>query len=307
MRADQIDLRTAARDAIADVEQEARDDRIDVRSEARDASIDVRSDARADQIDLRTAARDDIADARQAARDDSADARQKARDDAIDLRTAARDDIADAEVSVGDDRQDARIDASDESADARLKAGDEIADAQIESQDSGDAIFADALLTAGVALEQHRVPDAATCGSNGGSSTVILRVSVQLRVSISTRYMRRFPVLFGCLWVWVRIRSYSTNPQNDLLAFRAGQQAARGTSRAFSPNQTQRENAADFSHHFGAGFTSGGQAQPESQGGSDRPMIIQLHLNDRVVQEMFLRGAELIGQDRLLFNPLRGG
>ena len=93
------------------------------------------------------------------------------------------------------------------------------------------------------------------------------------------------------------------DPQNDLLAFRAGQQAARGTSRAFSPNQTQRENAADFSHHFGAGFTSGGQAQPESQGSSDRPIIVQLVMSDRVVQEVFVRGSELIGQDRLLFNP----
>ena len=44
------------------------------------------------------------------------------------------------------------------------------------------------------------------------------------------------------------------DPQNDLLAFRAGQQAARGTSRAFSPNPTQRQNAADFSHYFGEGF-----------------------------------------------------
>ena len=46
------------------------------------------------------------------------------------------------------------------------------------------------------------------------------------------------------------------DPQNDLLAFRAGQQAGRGTSRAFSPNATQRQNALDFSHYFGEGFAS---------------------------------------------------
>ena len=92
------------------------------------------------------------------------------------------------------------------------------------------------------------------------------------------------------------------DPQNDLLAFRAGQQAARGTSPAFSPNETQRQNAADFSEHFGAGFASARQDQSEVGGNSDRPIIVQLHLNDRVVQEFTVRQAELRGQDRL-----RGG
>ena len=84
------------------------------------------------------------------------------------------------------------------------------------------------------------------------------------------------------------------DPQNDLLAFRAGQQAARGTSPAFSPNATQRQNAADFSDYFGAGFASERQDQSES-GANDRPIIVQLHLSDRAIQEVFLRGSELPG------------
>ena len=342
VRADQIDLRTAARDDIADVEQEARDDRIDARSEARDASIDARADVRADQIDLRTAARDDIADARQAARDSQIDARQKARDDQIDLRTAARDnitdaevsagddridtrqgasddnadarqaardDIADAEVSAGDDRIDTRQGASDDNADARQAARDDIADAQIDAQDSGTEIFADALLTAGVdlstSLENAAAPMLRLAEVMEAFNSNIAGISAAASVGINEIHAEAGIVRVPGFPVGADQELFH-DPQNDLLAFRAGQQAARGTSRAFSPNQTQRENAADFSHHFGAGFTSGGQAQPESQGSSDRPMIIQLHLNDRVVQEMFLRGAELIGQDRLLFNPLRG-
>ena len=89
------------------------------------------------------------------------------------------------------------------------------------------------------------------------------------------------------------------DPQNDLLAFRAGQQAARGTSPAFSPNATQRQNAADFSQHFGAGFASE-QGHLAETGDSERPLIIQLHLSDRAIQEIFLRGSELRGQDRLV-------
>ena len=171
--------------------------------------------------------------------DDSADARQKARDDAIDLRTAARDDIADAEVSVGDDRQDARIDASDESADARLKAGDEIADAQIESQDSGDAIFADALLTAGVALDNAASPMLRLAEVMEAFNSNIAGISAAASVDINEIHAEvsgivRVPVGVGA------DQELFHDPQNDLLAFRAGQQAARGTSRAFSPNQTQR-------------------------------------------------------------------
>lgn len=88
------------------------------------------------------------------------------------------------------------------------------------------------------------------------------------------------------------------DPQNDLLAFRAGQQAARGTSPAFSPNAVQRQNAADFSEHFGAGFVSERQQTPESV--SERPIIIELHLSDRMVQEFTVRQEELRGQDRLV-------
>lgn len=89
------------------------------------------------------------------------------------------------------------------------------------------------------------------------------------------------------------------DPQNDLLAFRAGQQAARGTSPAFSPNAVQRQNAEDFSHYFGAGFASG-QGPLDETGESERPLIVQLHLSDRAIQEIFLRGSELRGQDRLV-------
>ena len=89
------------------------------------------------------------------------------------------------------------------------------------------------------------------------------------------------------------------DPQNDLLAFRAGQQAARGTSPAFSPSPVQRQNAADFSHHFGAGFASE-QGHPDETADSERPLVIQLHLSDRAIQEIFLRGSELRGQDRLV-------
>lgn len=89
------------------------------------------------------------------------------------------------------------------------------------------------------------------------------------------------------------------DPQNDLLAFRAGQQAARGTSPVFSPNTVQRQNAEDFSHYFGAGFASG-QGHADETAESERPLIIQLHLSDRAIQEIFLRGSELRGQDRLV-------
>ena len=61
------------------------------------------------------------------------------------------------------------------------------------------------------------------------------------------------------------------DPQNDLLAFRAGQQAARGVSRAFSPNPTQRQNAEDFSHYFGEGFA---QERGQAQNASDVKTVL---------------------------------
>ena len=89
-------------------------------------------------------------------------------------------------------------------------------------------------------------------------------------------------------------------PQNDLMAFRAGQQAARGTSVAFSPDAAQRQNAQDFSKYFGEGFASERGSQASGSGGGERPVIVQLVLNDRVVQEVFTRGSELRSQDRIL-------
>lgn len=88
--------------------------------------------------------------------------------------------------------------------------------------------------------------------------------------------------------------------QNDLLAFRAGQQSARGTSRAFSPDTVQRQNAEDFSRYFGEGYASERERQGGSDGGSERPVVVQLVLNDRVLQEMSVRLSELRGQDRVV-------
>ena len=88
------------------------------------------------------------------------------------------------------------------------------------------------------------------------------------------------------------------DPQNDLLAFRAGQQAARGASPAFSPNETQRQNAADFSHYFGEGYAA--ERQNEDVGSESSPIIVQLVLNDRVVQELSVRQEELRLHDRLV-------
>ena len=88
--------------------------------------------------------------------------------------------------------------------------------------------------------------------------------------------------------------------QNDLLAVRAGIQAARGTSRAFSPDTVQRQNAEDFSRYFGEGYASERARQGGSDSGSERPVVVQLVLNDRVLQEMSVRLSELRGQDRAL-------
>ena len=89
------------------------------------------------------------------------------------------------------------------------------------------------------------------------------------------------------------------SPQNDLMAFRAGVQAARGASVAFSPDAVQRQNAADFSQYFGEGFASERERQPTRET-TDRPIIVQLVMNDRVIQEVFARGSELRLQERIL-------
>ena len=67
---------------------------------------------------------------------------------------------------------------------------------------------------------------------------------------------------------------------------------------AFSPNATQRQNAEDFSRYFGEGYAS--ERGSGSEGVSERPVVIQLVMNDRVLQEMSVRLSELRGQDRIL-------
>ena len=90
------------------------------------------------------------------------------------------------------------------------------------------------------------------------------------------------------------------DPQNDLLAFRAGQQAARGTSPAFSPNATQRQNAADFSDHFGAGFANERQDQSEAGVDRDRPILIQIDTPVQIDREEIGRIVDeiLVNRDK---------
>ena len=89
------------------------------------------------------------------------------------------------------------------------------------------------------------------------------------------------------------------SPENDLLAVRAGIVAARGRSVAFSPDAIQRQNAGDFSRYFGEGFASERERQPTGESNA-RPIIVQLIMNDRVIQEVFARGSELRLQERLV-------
>ena len=97
-------------------------------------------------------------------------------------------------------------------------------------------------------------------------------------------------------------------PETDRIAFEMAHAAGRRHRSApdYLPTEVQLRNARDLGREVIGGFARGQQEVRETGASnasvSDRPIVIQLQLSDRTLQEIFLRGSELRSQDRLQFS-----
>ena len=90
-----------------------------------------------------------------------------------------------------------------------------------------------------------------------------------------------------------RLRTFH-DPVNDMMARRAGEKFAQGAME----RQNSRRNARDYIRNFneGAQTVQATAAAPAD----DRPIVIKLQMNDKTVQELFVRANVMDGQGRLV-------